>query len=213
MARGHEDGHGEEKTDARGLRSREIEGVDGDRGRSREIHGDPWRSREIQGDSWRFVEIKGDQGRSRELGFVVPRASARRPAASPREVRSRARRAAVGKGGRGEGNARRGGHLHAGAGGRSRASSITGGNERKIISVREGHPRQSEAITCGNERKIISVREGHQRQSEAITCGNERKIISVPILALPPARIPFTMVRSGALASGTMPSSADAFEK
>jgi len=97
----------------------------------------------------------------------------------------------VGKGGRGEGRARRGGHLHAGAGGRSRASSITGGNERKIISVREGH----------------------QRQSEAITCGNERKIISVPILALPPARIPFTMVRSGALASGTMPSSADAFEK
>jgi hypothetical protein len=200
MARGHEDGHGEEKTDARRLRSKEIEG-------------DRWRSMEIRRDPWRSREIKGDQGRSKELGLVVPRASARRPAASPREVRSRARRAAVGKGGRGEGRTRRGGHLHAGAGGRSRASSITGGNERKIISVREGHQRQSEAITGGNERKIISVREGHQRQSEAITCGNERKIISVPILALPPARIPFTMVRSGALASGTMPSSADAFEK
>lgn len=178
MARGHEDRHGEEKTDARGLGSREIKG-------------DRWRSNEIEGDPWRSWEIYGDQGRSEELGFVVPRASARRPAASPREVRSRARRAAVGKGGRGEGRGRRGGHLHAGAGGRSRASSITGGNVRKIIPVREGH----------------------QRQSEAITCGNERKIISVPILALPPARIPFTMVRSGALASGTMPSSADAFEK
>ena len=169
--------------------------------------------REIKGDQWRSRKFNGDHWRSKELGLVVPRASARRPAASPRELRSRARRAAVGKGGRGVGRGRRGEHLHAGAGGRSRASSITGGNERKIISVREGHQRHSEAITCGKERKIIPVREGHQRQSEAITCGKERKIISVPILALPPERIPFTMVRSGALASGTMPSSADAFEK
>jgi hypothetical protein len=45
MARGHEDGHGEEKTDARGLRSKEIEGY---RGRSMEIHGDQGRFREIQ---------------------------------------------------------------------------------------------------------------------------------------------------------------------
>jgi hypothetical protein len=141
-----------------------------------EIHGDTWRSREIHGDS-------GSSGSSylELLLAAQQRAHARSDLELVEQLWGK-----VGSG-KGEGGARRGGHLHAGAGGRSRASSIT----RKIIPVREGHPRQSEAITCGNERKIISV----------------------PILALPPARIPFTMVRSGALASGTMPSSADAFEK
>jgi hypothetical protein len=46
MARGHEDGHGEEETDARGLRrSKEIMG---DQRRSKEIHGDPWRSMAVK---------------------------------------------------------------------------------------------------------------------------------------------------------------------
>jgi len=152
------------------------------------------------------MEIQGARVR-RTSSFCSP------PSSEPTRAPISSSSSSCGERWEGEGRTRRGGHLHAGAGGRSRASSITGENERKIIPVREGHQRQSEAITCGNERRIISVREGHQRQSEAITCGNERKIISVPILALPPARIPFTMVRSGALASGTMPSSADAFEK
>ena len=144
--------------------------------------------KEINGDQWRSIENKGVASRSLGSSYLelLLAAQQRAHARSDLELVEQL----WGKE-EGEGRGRRGEHMHAGAEVRSRASSIT----------------------CGNERKIIPVREGHQRQSEAITCGNERKIISVPILALPPARIPFTMVRSGALASGTMPSSADAFEK
>ena len=120
MARGHEDGHGEEETDARGLGSREIKG---DRGRSNEIEGDPWRSREIKASrssgSWyleRSREIKGDQGRSREIkGARARRTSSfcSPPSSEPTRAPISSSSSSGGERWEGEGRGRRGEHVHA----------------------------------------------------------------------------------------------------
>ena len=144
--------------------------------------------KEINGDQWRSIENKGVASRSLGSSYLelLLAAQQRAHARSDLELVEQL----WGKEG-GEGRGRRDEHLHAGR-------------------VADLELWQSPVRTSARSSRCARVL---RRQSEAITFGNERKIISVPILALPPAMIPFTIVRSGALASGTMPSSADAFEK